>query len=132
MGYLYFPAPPLCLAHGPDPGPQFVFTCPGPQIVFTGPGPKFVFTGPGAQFVFTGPGSKFLFTRLGQSEAWACRYQSCPPNLYLLALAYDFITVLWICIYLLIYSSSSGSSIISNGNFLGLHNTNISMPILVN
>ena len=44
-----------------------------------------------------------------------------------------FITVLWICIYLLIYSSSSGSSIISNSsNFLGLHNTNISMPILVN
>ena len=87
MGYLYFSAPPLCLAHG---GPQFVFTRPGPQFVFTGPDPKFVFTGPGPQFVFTGPGSKFLFTRLGQSEAWACRYQPCPPNLYLLALAYDF------------------------------------------
>ena len=43
-----------------------------------------------------------------------------------------FITVLWICIYLLIYSSSSGSSIISNSNFLGLHNTNISVSILVN
>ena len=41
--------------------------------------------------------------------------------------------VLWICIYLLIYSSSSGRSIISNSStFLGLHNTNISMPILVN
>ena len=35
-----------------------------------------------------------------------------------------FITVLWICIYLLIYSSSSGSSNISNSsNFLGLDNT---------
>ena len=44
-----------------------------------------------------------------------------------------FITVLWFCIYLLIYSSSSGSSNISNSsNFLGLDNTNISMPILVN
>ena len=55
-----------------------------------GPGPQFVFTDPGTQFVFTGPGSKFLFTGLGQSEAWACRYQPYPPNLYLLALAYDF------------------------------------------
>ena len=77
------------------------------------------------------------------------------PNIYLLALvspehglAYTnlvppiciywpwptiFITVLWFCIYLLIYSSSSGSSNISNSsNFLGLDNTNISMPILVN
>ena len=44
-----------------------------------------------------------------------------------------FITVLWFCIYLLIYSSSSGSSNISNSsNFLGLDNTHISMPILVN
>ena len=58
--------------------------------VFTGPGPKFVFTSPDPQFVFTGPGSNFLFTRLGQSKAWACRYQPCPPNLYLLALAYGF------------------------------------------
>ena len=42
-----------------------------------------------------------------------------------------FITALSICIYLLIYSSSSGSGSISNSsNFLGLDNTNISMPIL--
>ena len=55
---------------------------------------------------------------------WICIYLPWPTI---------FITVLWICIYLLIYSSSSGSSIISNSsNFLGLHNTNISMPILVN
>ena len=75
-----------------------VFAFPGlrpfawsPALALTaGPGPQFVFTGPGPQFVFTGPGSKSLFTGLGQSEAWACRYQLCPPNLYLLALAYDF------------------------------------------
>ena len=72
-GYLYFPAP--------GPGPQFVFTGPGPRFVFTGPGPQSVFTGPGPQFVFVDP---------GQSVAWACIYQPCPPNLYLLALVYDF------------------------------------------
>ena len=72
------------------PCPQFVFTGSGLQFVFTGPGPKFVFTGLGSKFLFTGPGSKFLSTGLGQSETWACRYQPCPPNLYLLALTYDF------------------------------------------
>ena len=78
-------------------GPQFVFTGPGPQFVFTGHGPQFVFNGSGLQFVFTKPGPKFVFSGpgpkfsgLAQSEAWACRYQPCPPNLYLLALAYDF------------------------------------------
>ena len=75
---------------GPGPGPQFVFTGPGPQFGFIGPGPKFVFDGPGPQFVFTDPRFKFLFTGLGQSEVWAYRYQPCPPNLYLLALACDF------------------------------------------
>ena len=88
-GVFVFPSP-RPFAWPPALSPQFVSTGPGPQFVFTGPGPKFVFTGPGPQFVFTGPGSKFLFTGLGQSEAWACRYQPCPPNLYLLALAYDF------------------------------------------
>ena len=44
-----------------------------------------------------------------------------------------FVTVLWICIYPLIYSSSTGSSNISNSsNLFGLDNTNISMLILVN
>ena len=53
-----------------------------------------------------------------------CIYWPCPTI---------FITMLWICIYLLIYSGSSGYSNISNSsNFLGLENTNISMPILVN
>ena len=69
-------------------GPQFVFTGPGPQFVFTGHGPQFVFNGSGPQFVFTKPGPKF--SGPAQSEAWACRYQPCPPNLYLLALACDF------------------------------------------
>ena len=83
--------------HGPRPFawppvlvPNLYLPALGPQFVFTGPGPKFVFTALGPKFVFTDPGSKFLFTRLGQSEAWACRYQPRPPNLYLLALAYDF------------------------------------------
>ena len=41
------------------------------------------------------------------------------------------ITLLWICIYLLICSSSSGSSNISNSsNFFRLDNTNICMPVL--
>ena len=80
----------LCLAPGFGPGPQLVFTGPGPQLEFTGPGPQFVFTDPGSRFAFTCPGPKFLFTGLGQSGTWACIYQPCPPNLYLLALAYDF------------------------------------------
>ena len=74
---------------GPRPWPP-IFTGPGPQFVFTGPGPQFVFNDPDPQFVFTGPGPKFLFTGPGQAGAWACIYQPCPPNLYLLALAYDF------------------------------------------
>ena len=89
--------PALCFALGPGsqfvltgPGPQFVFTGPGPQFVFTGPGPQFAFTGPGPQFVFNGTDPQSLFTGPGQSGAWACIYQPCPPNLYLLALAYDF------------------------------------------
>ena len=71
-----------------------------------------------------------------QSGAWACIYQHCPPPppicIYW-SCPTIFITALWICIYLLIYSSSSASSNISNrSNFLGLDNVNISMPILVN
>ena len=68
-------------APAPGPGSQFVFTGPGPQFVLTDPGPKFVLTGPGPKFLFIGP---------GQSGTWACIYQLCPANLYLLALAYDF------------------------------------------
>ena len=89
-------SPTLCLAPGPGPnpgprsGPQFVFTGPGTQFVFTDLGPQFVFNGPVPQFIFTGPGPKFLFIRPCQSGAWACIYQPCPPNLYLLALACDF------------------------------------------
>ena len=60
------------------------------QFVFTSPGPQFVLTGPGSQFAFNGTDPQFLFTGPGQSGAWACTYQPCPPNLYLLALTYDF------------------------------------------
>ena len=49
-----------------------------------------MFTGHGPQFVFNGTSPQFLFTGPGQSGAWACIYQPCPPNLYLLALTYDF------------------------------------------
>ena len=71
------------------PGP-WPFAWPLALVLAPGPGPQFVFTSPGPQFVFTGSGFKSLFTRLGQSQAWSCRYQPCPSNLYLLALAYDF------------------------------------------
>ena len=80
--------PVLCLAPSPGLAPNPPVPC--PQFVFTGPAPQFVFTDPGPKFVFTGPGPKFSFTSLGQSGAWACIYQPCPLNLYLLALAYDF------------------------------------------
>ena len=70
LGYLYFSAP------GPGPGTQL-----RPPICIYRPWPPIC--------VYR-PWSKFLFTGLGQFEAWACRYQPCPPNLYLLALVYDF------------------------------------------
>ena len=85
---MYFATPALCLAPSPD--PQFVFPGPGPKFVFPGPGHQFTFIDPGPKFVFTCPGPKFLITGPGQSGAWACIYQPCPHNLYLLALAYDF------------------------------------------
>ena len=68
----------------------FVFPWPWPPIPAPCPGPQFVFTGPDPQFVFNGTGPQFLFTGPGQSGAWACIYQPCPPNLYLLALTNDF------------------------------------------
>ena len=73
-----------------------VFVFPGPRpsawppTLTLGPGPQFVLTGRGPKFVFTGLSPKFFFNGPRQSKAWACRYQPCPPNLYLLALAYDF------------------------------------------
>ena len=134
--------PALCLAPAPGPGHQFlftgpglqfVFTGPGPQFVFTGPGPKFVFTGPGPQFVFTGPGPNFYLPALFSSKPGLADTNLVPPICIYWPWPTIFITVLWICIYLLIYSSSSGSSNINNSsNFLGLDNTHISMPILVN
>ena len=85
---LYFPVPALCLASGPGPRLQFVFTGPGPQFVFTDPGPdlclqtlapnvclptltvKNSFTGRGPYIAFPKPGpgqdSRFVFTSSGQ------------------------------------------------------------------
>ena len=58
-----------------------------------------------------------------------------PPNLYLMALAYDlyYWSGTWIYIYSFIDSSSTGSSnISSSSNFFEIDNTNTSIPILVN
>ena len=94
------------LAPGPGPGPQFVFTVPGPNFFL----PALVSSGPGLAYTNFVPS--------------ICICWPWPTT---------FISVLWFCIYLFIYSSSSGSSNISTGsNFLGLDNTNISMQILVN
>ena len=68
---------------------------------------------------------------------WSIRslglYNLVPPICIYWSLPTIIITVLWICIYLLFYSSSSGSNNISHSsNFLGLDNTNITMAVLVN
>ena len=107
--------PALCFAHSTGLGPQFVFNVPVPQFVFTDSSPKFVFTGPSQS------GAGLAYTNIAPL---ICIYWPWPTI---------FITVLWICIYRLIFSSSSDSNNISNSsNFLGLDNINISMPILVN
>ena len=142
LGICISQPPALCLALGPGHAPQFVFTGPDSQFVFTGPGPQFVFNGLGPQFVFTDPGPKFVFTGPGPNFYTPVLVSSGPglafTNLDPPICIYwpwptIFITLLWICTYPLIYSSSSGSSNISNSsNFLGLDITNISMSILVN
>ena len=109
------------LALSPFPGPD---PSPGPQFVFTGPGPQFVFTGPGPQFAFTGPGPQFVFTSHG-------------PNLYLLALAYNFITSPSLSLHITAMSPQFVSVFMALAYHLfyrsGLiNNTSICMPILVN
>ena len=128
-GYLYFPVPGPLLGswlrpRPPALAPNFIYrpwppNCayrPWPPICIYQPWPQIFIYQPWSvrslglhiptlfpQFVFTGPGLRFLLP--------------CSQ------LAFN----------LLIYSSSSGSSNISNSsNFLGLDNTNISMPIFVN
>ena len=116
--------PALCFAHSTGLGPQFVFTSACPQFVFNVPVPQFVFTDSSPKFVFTGP---------SQSGAGLAYTNIAPLICIYWPWRTIFITVLWICIYLLIFSSSSDSNNISNSsNFLGLDNINISMPILVN
>ena len=90
--------PALCFARSTDPGPQFVFTSACPQFVFNVPVPQFVFTDSSPKFVFTGPsqsGGGLAYTNIAPR---ICIYWPWPTI---------FITVLWICIYLLIFSSSS-------------------------
>ena len=101
---VYRPCPPICIYR---PWPQICIYRLWPQIFIYQPWSVrslglHIPTLP-PQFLFTGPGLRFL---LPCSE-----------------FAFN----------LLIYSSSNGSSNISNSsNFLGLDNTNIRMPILVN
>ena len=68
------------------------------QFVFTGPVPQFLFTGLGLKFLFKGTAPKFLFTGPG---LWCVL----PGRA-------------WICIYVIIGSSSScgSSNIISSSN----------------
>ena len=111
---------PLPPAPGPHPAPT------GPQPVPTGPGPQPAFTDHGSKSAFTGPVPKSPFIDPSQFGTWACICQPCPPQ-------FDFYYRALYLHYLLIYSSSSVSSNISNSsNFLELDNTSISMPILVN
>ena len=114
--------PVLCLV--PGPGPNLYLTALAPNLYLPTLAPNLYLPALALNFyipALVSPEPRLAYTNLVPS---ICIY--CPwPTV--------FINVLWICIYLLIYSSSSGSSIISNSsNFLGLHNTNISMPILVN
>ena len=143
LGYLYFLAPSPLL--GPQPQPAALV----PNLYLPAQAPNLSLPAMAPNLYLTALASNLYLPNLA-------------PNLYLAALAPNFpallspkpgladtnlvlpiciywpwptifITVLWICIYLLIYSSSSGSSNISNSsNFLGLGNTNISMAILVN
>ena len=86
---------------------------------FPGPDPS-----PGPQFVFTGPGPQFVFTSHG-------------PNLYLLALAYNFITSPSLSLHITAMSPQFVSVFMALAYHLfyrsGLiNNTSICMPILVN
>ena len=141
-----FPGPrsfawPPILTPPPSLGPKFVFTGPGPIFVFAGPGLQFVFTGPGLRFPFSGPDLKFVFTGHSlryyyQSGAWVLHIPTLSTQFVLVftALAYHlcYRSEIWICIYLIIGSSSSGSCNSSSSNFFGIDNTNICMLILVN
>ena len=130
----------LCLAPGLGPGPQFVFTGPGPQFVFTGLAPNLYLPGltPNLYLSALAPNFylptlalNFYLPALVSPEHGLAYTNLVPPICIYWPWPTNFITVLWFCIYLLIYSSSSGSSS-NSSNFLGLDNTHISMPILVN
>ena len=61
LGICISKPPALCLALGPAPGPQFVFTGPGLQICTCRPWVKFVFTNRGSQCVYIDPDQKKSF-----------------------------------------------------------------------
>ena len=114
--------PVLCLV--PRPGPNLYLTALAPNLYLPTLAPNLYLPTLAPNFylrALVNPEPGLAYTNL---ISQICIYWPCPTI---------FITMLWICIYLLIYSGSSGYSNISNSsNFLGLENTNISMPILVN
>ena len=112
--------------------PQFVFTGPGLQFVLTCPGLQFVFTRLSPKFVFTGPNLLYYY----QSGGWVLHTPTFSTQFLIVftALAYDlyYRSAAWICIYLIIGSSRSGSCNSSSSNFFGIDNTIICMLILLN
>ena len=132
--------PTRCLA--PGPGPQLIFSGLGPKFVFTGLGPHLYLpvlasnlylppqtpiciyrTWPQINIYQPWPlicvyqpwPTIFIISAdLGFTYTDSVRYRLCPPNLYLLALDDDlyYWSREWICIYLIIGSSSSGSRVI--------------------
>ena len=143
LRYLYFPAPGRLL--GPRPpalAPNLYFPALAlnlclpalvPNLYLTALAPNLYLTTLAPNLYLPALAPNFYLPTLVSPKPGLADTNLVPPICIYWPWPTIFITVLWICIYLLIYSSSSGSSIISNSsNFLGLHNTNISMPILVN
>ena len=127
---MYFLA--LCLVSIPVPGPQPRFLALDPNLYLPALALNLHLQALGPKFLFTRPGLQFILPVRNLSLHLPTFF----PNLYLMAMAYDLYyqyCSAWICIYVVIGSSSIGSSNISSvSNFFGLDNTNISMPILVN
>ena len=99
---IYRPWPPICICH---PWLPICIYRPWPRILLPARGLSLHRATFSPQFVF-------VFTALAH-------------DLY-----YRFGT--WICIYLIIGGSTSGSSNSSSSNFFGINNTNICMPSLAN
>ena len=145
--YLYFPAPGLLFGPWPQPFPQVlarslylpalapILCLPAlaPNLCLTVLAPNLYLPTLPPNLYLPALSPNFYLPALVSPELGLAYTNLVPPICIYWPWPTIFITVLWICIYLLIYSSSSGSSNISNSNnFLGLDNTHISMPILVN